>query len=121
DLRVARRPMLGLSGGAPLEAERAARLGVPVTEGLWLDGFLEGMGARAAGLQKDDVLVSLGGQPVNAGTSLASLLQGHRAGDRVPIDFYRGTERHTVTVELSARPMIQPPASAEELAREVRA
>src|SRR5438132_9818080 len=44
DLRLARRPMLGISGGGELDAERAARLGVPVTEGLWLDGFIDGMG-----------------------------------------------------------------------------
>src|SRR5262249_24527549 len=59
DLRFIRRPMFGLSGGDVLNAETAARLGVPVKEGIWLDGLVEGMGAQKAGIQKDDVVVSL--------------------------------------------------------------
>ena len=49
DLRIIRRPMLGvmLSDFTP---EIARQLGVPVSEGVRIDGTLEGMGARKAGL-----------------------------------------------------------------------
>src|SRR4051794_17824013 len=44
DLRFARRPMFGLNGGDALNPEAAARLGVPVKEGIWLGGLVEGLG-----------------------------------------------------------------------------
>src|SRR5436190_4641834 len=69
DLRIARRPMFGLNSGNNLDDERAANLGVPVSEGLWIGGLVDGLGAQKAGLQKDDVVVSFGGHTViNFGT-----------------------------------------------------
>lgn len=120
DLRFARRPMFGLNGGGVLDAGRAAELGVPVTEGMYLDGVVEGMGAQAAGMQKGDVVVRLAGHDITNFPSFVGALEGHRAGDRVPVVFYRGAERHEVEIELSARPMPEYPASAEELARLAR-
>jgi uncharacterized protein YndB with AHSA1/START domain len=120
DLRIVRRPMLGISGGTDLTPEAAAKLGVPVKTGLQLDGLLEGMGAQAAGLQKDDVLVKLGDKKVTGFASLGSALQGHRAGDVVPVVFYRGGKKQTLALTLSARPMPEVPASPAEVAEKVR-
>ncbi len=121
DLRFARRPMFGLNDAGELDREKAAKLGVPVTEGVWLGGLIEGMGAHAAGLQKDDVLVGLGGKDVTNWNSFRAALEQHRAGDKVPVVFYRGPERHTVTMELSRRKITEVPASVKELADKARA
>jgi uncharacterized protein YndB with AHSA1/START domain len=124
DLRAARRPMFGITGGDTLTAAQAVELGVPVTEGLRLDGVVENLGAHVAGLQRDDVIVALGGAPVAGLPSLYAALQEHQAGDVVPVTFYRGAEQRVVPVELSRRPLPEPPASLEALltlAREVYA
>src|ERR1044072_6714181 len=83
DLRFARRPMFGLSGAGLLDAEMAERLGVPVTEGMHQTRLVEEMGAAKAGIQKDDVVVSIDGVPANTFGSIALALQPHKAGDKV--------------------------------------
>ena len=119
DLRFVLRPMLGVNVGE-FNAEVAAKLGAPVTEGVRLDGIDEGMGAQAAGLQKDDVVVSIGGTKTPGWTSLAAALQKHRAGDKVPVVFYRDGDRQTVTMELSRRPLPEVPPTPAGLAEAVR-
>lgn len=119
DLRLTLRPLLGINIGE-FDATVAARLGAPVWEGLRLDGVVEGLGAHAAGLQKDDVIVSLAGKKVAGWPTMAAALRAHRAGDEVKVAFYRGAEKRTVTMKLSPRPLPEVPAMAEALAEAVR-
>jgi hypothetical protein len=46
DLRISTRPMLGIAPGDFTEAQAVA-LGVPVREGMRLDGLVDGMGAES--------------------------------------------------------------------------
>jgi uncharacterized protein YndB with AHSA1/START domain len=115
DLRFVRRPMLGILLN-DFNAEIAARLGVPVSEGVRLDGVVDGMGAQAAGLEKEDVIVSMGGRPVKDYSSLTAALSGQRAGDRIEVVFYRGPEPKTVQMQLSGRPLPEIPATPIEMA-----
>lgn len=119
DLRFTRRPMLGVNVGS-FNADEAKRLNVPVTQGVRLDGTVEGMGAHKAGLRKDDVIVKLGKQKITGFSSLPQVLQRHRAGDKLPVVFYRAGEKQTVTMELSARRLPTVPPTARELADAVR-
>lgn len=119
DLRYVRRPMMGINFGE-FNAEIAARLGVPVVQGIRLGGVAEGMGAQTAGLQKDDVIVRLGGKKITSWTTLFTALQAHRAGDKVAVVLYRGAEKKTVTMKLSPRPLPEIPPTAEALAEAVR-
>jgi uncharacterized protein YndB with AHSA1/START domain len=120
DLRFARRPMFGISGAEDMNPDIAKKLNSPISEGLRLLGFVDGMGAQNAGLQKGDIMVSLGGKPVTGFVSLGQALQGHKAGDKVPVEFYRDGQEQTVTVELSKRPMPEIPATSQELASQMR-
>lgn len=120
DLRFTRRPMLGILLDE-FNAEIAARLGVPVTEGTRLSGVVEGMGAQRAGLQKDDVLVSMGGKPTTNWPELTHALQGRHAGDVVTVEFYRGEEKQTAEMALSQRPIPAVPATPPALAEAVQA
>ncbi len=121
DLRIARRPMFGLLSGGDVGPERAARLGLPVTTGIWIGGLVEGLGAQAAGLQRDDVVVRLDDQPVTDFASFAAAIQPHRAGDRVPVVYYRGADRRTVRLELAQRPQPEVPNTGAGLAALARA
>ena len=119
DLRFTRRPMLGINVGV-FDAGVAAKLGAPVSEGILLDGASEEMGAHAAGLKKDDVLVNIGGKKVINWATLTGALARHTAGDEVKVQFYRGGEKQAVTVKLSARRIAEPPATPAELAEAAR-
>jgi len=114
DQRYVRRPMLGITVGEFNEA-LAARLGVPVTQGIRLDGVIDGMGAQAAGLQQDDVVVGIGGSDVVEGASLTAALQDCQADDEVEVAFYRGAERRTTTMVLSRRPLPEVPSAPQDL------
>jgi uncharacterized protein YndB with AHSA1/START domain len=115
DLRFVRRPMLGIMVGE-FNPEIAKKLDMPIQEGIKLDNVIDGMGAQAAGLQKDDVVIGMAGHPVSDYPSLAVALQGQHGGDKVEVVFYRGNEKKTVIMELSRRPLPEFPDSAEALA-----
>ena len=118
DLRFTRRPMLGITL-SDFDAAIAQKLGVPVNEGIRLDGVMEGMGAQAAGLQKNDVIVGLAGQDASDYNSFIAIIQSHRAGDKIEVVFYRGPEKKSVLMELSPRPMPEVPATQIALAEAV--
>jgi uncharacterized protein YndB with AHSA1/START domain/uncharacterized damage-inducible protein DinB len=120
DLRLTLRPMMGVSGVEALTPEIAERLALPIARGVRIDGTVPGMAAEAAGLQKDDVLVSVAGQKVSSWPTLTAALTAHRAGDKVPVSYYRGAEKRKDTLELSKRPLPDIPATAAELAETVR-
>lgn len=119
DLRLTRRPMLGITLG-DFNPEFAQKLGIPVTQGVRLDSTLEGMGAHAAGLQPGDVIVGLGDKPVRDFNDLAAALQGRFAGEQIEVTYYRGPEKLTTIMELSRRPVPEIPKSGPELAAVVR-
>lgn len=119
DLRLARRPRLGIFIGE-FSPAIAQQLGVPVKAGVRLEGTAEATGARAAGLQKDDVLIALNGKKLASPESFGAALQGLRAGDRPKVVFYRGAQKQTVPLELSRFPIADLPATGAELAAQVR-
>jgi membrane-associated protease RseP (regulator of RpoE activity) len=121
DLRISRRPMFGLSGANNLDEKLAAKLGVPGTEGLAIDSLVDGLGAQKAGIQKGDVIVVFGGEPITDFASFGRAIQNYRAGDNVEIGFYRGSERRNLTMQLSERPAPDVPSSSEALAERARA
>jgi len=119
DQRLTLRPVLGVTGLEELSPEVATRLHVPVRHGMRIEGTVAGMGAETAGLQKDDVLTAIGTQPVASWPDMITALDAHRAGDQVTVELYRGGEKLSLPMELSARPVADVPATAAELAETV--
>jgi uncharacterized protein YndB with AHSA1/START domain len=115
DLRLTQRPMMGI-GISDFDAEIARQIGVPISKGMRLDAVVQGMGAEAAGLLADDVIVRLGGHDTPDGASLHTALQVHRAGDRVEVEYYRGAEKKTTSMQLSRRPLPELPATLQGVA-----
>jgi len=112
--------MLGILLGDFTE-EQAKALGVPVRDGLRIDGVVDGMGAQRSGLQKDDVIVEMAGHPIrNDANSLPTAIAGKKGGDHIDVVIYRGPEKKTIDLELSKRPMPEVPFDAKELAKRAR-
>ncbi|MBI3167739.1 MAG: SRPBCC domain-containing protein [Chloroflexi bacterium] len=121
DLRIAERPMLGIVPGDFTE-KQAKHLGIPVREGMRLDDTVDGMGAKRAGLERDDVLVSMAGKPItNDFTSLQVAIAGKKGGDVIEVEYYRGAEKKKISMELTRRPMADVPFNPVELAKQSRA
>lgn len=115
DARFLRRPMLGVFIGA-LTPERKAALGVPVEQGLVLDGVIDGMGAQRAGLQKGDVLTEINGVKTRTFEDISDAYRGKNGGDPVSVTFYRGAEEHHIQMELGKRPVPAYPTTIAALA-----
>ncbi len=116
DLRLTLRPMLGITI-TDFNAEIAAKEGIPVSNGMRLDGVIDGMGAKAAGLLPNDVIVAMAGRDVRDFADLAAALQRKRAGDVVDVEIYRGSEKMTLAMQLSRRPIPAIPTSIEGLSQ----
>ena len=116
DRRIYDRPMLGVMPGSPVDADAVAQLSLPLDYGITLAGVVEGLGAEAAGLQKDDILVSLNRHALKGFQDFALALRDCKAGDIVEVIYYRQGEEHTVPMTLSHRPIPEMPESAAALA-----
>lgn len=64
-LRISHRVIIGIFPDA-LNKGKAQRLGLPVTDGTLVSGFVLGSSAEKAGLQPDDAIVAMNRQPVTA-------------------------------------------------------
>ena len=118
DLRITRRPMLGIYVGE-FNAEIAAQLCVPVETGVRLEGVVDGMGAQQAGLQKDDVIVSIDDKDLATGVPIGTMIAEKHAGDVVEVGFYRGQDKKSTKMTLSGRHIPVIPASGIELSKQV--
>jgi len=115
DIRFISRPMLGIILDE-FNEKIANNIGVPVSKGIRISGTVAGMGAEAAGLQENDVLVSMAGMPTIDFDSLNNALNTSRAGDTIEVIFYRQAEKQSVMMTLSGRPIPAIPPDAKGLA-----
>src|SRR5690606_39525811 len=97
DLRVARKPMLGVYLGELVTAQNADRYGTP--HGIIIEGTLPGLSAESAGLKSGDVLVEAAGQRLADYSDLTGILAGRTVGDVVDVTYMRHGERHTRSEE----------------------
>lgn len=120
DKRTFDRPMMGINI-SDFNSTVAKAMGVPVIQGMRLDFLPEEMGAYKAGLRKDDVVIALAGELItNDFGSLVSALRGKKGGDFVEVVFYRGSEKKTLSMELTRRPVPQIPWEPAGLAEVIR-
>jgi serine protease Do len=100
-----RRAWIGIAGGArPLPPAVAAAVGRK--RGVEVVEVIPGSPAARAGIRPEDLLVAVGGEPVDGVNDLIRLLTGDRIDQRVELAVFRGGAPRTVELvpaELSAR------------------
>ena len=101
---------------APVPAKRAEELGLEQGNGTLVTGLVQNYGAEKAGIQVDDVILAMDGNPVTQQSPMNVLVQGKKPGDAVEVTFYRGSEKVTKTMALSGYPVPPIPASLAALA-----
>jgi S1-C subfamily serine protease len=89
-------------------SQLAGDLNLPVDYGALIVDVTPNSPAEKAGLhggQRDgDVIVAIDGKATRTEDAVASAIANHRPGDKVQIEYYRGGEKKTATVELTKRP-----------------
>jgi uncharacterized protein YndB with AHSA1/START domain len=119
DIRITKRPMIGILYANQDEAA-FKEAGVTVKEGVLLGGVIDGLSAQKSGLQKNDLIVEIDGKALKGWDDLGPILQAHRAGDQLATVFFRGSEKHSITLTLAPRPLPAIPATVAELAAAVK-
>ncbi len=118
DLRITTRPMLGIAV-SDFNAAIAEKLSVPVIQGMRLAGVVDGMGAQKAGMQVDDVIVSMDGHAITGGSTFAAVIEQKRTGDTIEVTYYRCAEKKVTKMILSGRPIPPIPSSGKDLSSQV--
>jgi hypothetical protein len=67
-----------------------------------------GSPAQVAGVEPGDVISEIDGKPVATASEFAAAVAGKHAGDRVALQFERGTVTYVARIRLAARPVAQP-------------
>ena len=75
----------------------------PVDEGGLIMRVEAGTPAEDAGLQVDDVITAVNGEPVDQERTLADRIYAYEAGDTITLDVARGSETLSLDVTLAAR------------------
>ena len=96
----------GFLGISPLNLTPAIamQIGVPVYEGIVVARVVDNSGAAAAGLQGEDVIVSMGGQEIRNTGDLSKFLLANLPGERISLRIYRGGEELETEALLGDRP-----------------
>ncbi|MEX2372645.1 MAG: trypsin-like peptidase domain-containing protein, partial [Dehalococcoidia bacterium] len=96
-------PFVGINY-VPLNSAVASQLGIQTTQGALIGGVQPGSPAEAAGLQADDVIVAIDGEPLVGESDLPEALDAREVGDEVAFEVRRGEETLTVEVTLGEAP-----------------
>jgi len=121
DLRTMNRPLIGIF---PLDFslyKDTAResMDIPVDYGVMVLNVVPGFGADKAGIQSDDVIVSIGGKKIENMASMFVIIPEYAPGDRISMTVYRGNEQLTFEVDTTPQIFQSLPSSSEELAKEI--
>jgi len=96
-----RRARLGIAIAPPHVARRLRRsVGLPELDGLLVRGVEEGSPADAAGIERGDLVVAIGGNAVKRLDDIHAALDTD--ADELELTLVRGTEERKVTVSLTA-------------------
>jgi serine protease Do len=97
------RGFLGISP-VNLSPGLANLVGAPVPEGVLVAQVAPGSAAEQGGLQEEDVIVEMNGQPIRNTGELSQFLLEHPSGETVSVRFFRNSQEQTAEVTLGERP-----------------
>ncbi|MFE3848997.1 trypsin-like peptidase domain-containing protein [Flavobacterium sp. LB3P45] len=94
------RGILGVEGGE-LNATASKQLGVPETQGFYINGITKNSGAEKSGLEKGDIIIKLDNQNVATYADLSGYINTKRPNDKVQVTFIRDGKNKVLPVILS--------------------
>ncbi len=112
DYGEVRRGLLGVSIQT-IDAESAKALGAEVESGALVSSVVAGSAAEKAGIQVDDIIISVNDERIDNSRELANAIGLKGSGEQVEIEFVRDGKRRHVTAELDQQRVSR--SSGEEL------
>ena len=103
DMRIFTRPMLGVFIDRVVDQDAVEKFNLPEEKGILITGVIDGMGAQKAGLQPNDVLVTMNGHELKGFADFPVALGDKKAGDEVTLTLFRGPETIETSMVLSTR------------------
>ena len=99
------RAMIGIKGGdvsnkVDADKEQGKEVDYGTMEGIYIGEVVEGGAAQVAGLQKEDVIISIDGQKIKKFGDLQGVIAQKRPGDKVKVTYLRNKKEHTATLTL---------------------
>jgi serine protease Do len=79
------------------------RLGLATDSGALVNDVVAGSPAENAGLRSGDVVVKFDDKDIKTAQELVDSVRTHKPGDKVKVDYFRGTDKRTTTVTLGSR------------------
>ena len=94
------RGILGVEGGE-LNSSASKELGIPETQGFYINTVTKQSGAEKAGLEKGDIIIKLDNQNVSTFADLSGYINTKRPNDKVQVTFIRDGKNRILPVTLS--------------------
>ena len=107
DFGEVRRGLLGVSIQT-IDSESAKALGAEVESGALVSSVEPGSAAETAGIEVDDIIVSINGERIDDSRELRNAIGLKGSGEKVRIDLVRGGEKQSITAELGQRQLASP-------------
>ena len=82
----------------------AMQIGVPAAEGVLVARVVDDSGASQAGVQEQDVIIELSGEPIRNTGDLSKFLLTHLPGEEITIKYLRGGDEQEERATLGERP-----------------
>jgi S1-C subfamily serine protease len=98
-----RHPLLGIAG-IDVTPDVAEQFGLEASRGAIVDSVQEGTGAAEAGLQPQDIIVAIDGEPLATMSELVAEVRRRAPGDVITLTIVRDGEELEVEVTLGERP-----------------
>lgn len=96
-------PYIGVTGQT-VDSDLAKQLDLPVETGAIIVEVVNGSPADAAGIKKGDVVVKFDGQTVKTIDDLIAAIRARQVGDKVTLEYVRGSDRKQATLTLADKP-----------------
>lgn len=89
---------------SPVSDCLADHIGLKPGEGVIVRSMVKDGPAAKAGIEVNDVIVAVGGQPIDSASDISKRMSAHKPGESVSLDIVHKGERKQVSVDLCCRP-----------------
>ena len=102
---MVKKALLGVSGNG-LNDQISKEYNLETTEGFYIASVEDGMGAKEAGLQDEDIIIGVDDTKVSSFADMTGYLNSKRPGDKVKVTYLRDGKTRTTIVTLKPNPFI---------------
>ena len=102
---MVKKALLGVSGNG-LNDQVSKEYNLDTTEGFYIASVEDGMGAKEAGLQDEDIIIGVDDTKVSSFADMTGYLNSKRPGDKVKVTYLRDGKTRTTIVTLKPNPFI---------------